>query len=139
MRLRVSQHARLVPYDISVKCILIAALHRSAGRLQLTRINKTKMAIAKREVSAQRFRKQLLISLPLSRPIARLIMNALLRRAADDQATRIFTFFLFSSRWLLRRLPYSSYRVIQKSCNRCATILIRALFCAVASYDCVRK
>lgn len=74
---------------INAKCALIVALHRSAARPRLTRINKTKIATAKRKVSAQRFRKQLLISLPLSRPVARLIMNAPRRRAASDQATRI--------------------------------------------------
>lgn len=100
-RLRVSTHGRRTACAaiINAKCALIVALHRSAVHPRLTRINKTKMATAKREVSAQRFRKQLLISLPLSRPVARLIMNAPRRRAAGDQATRISQFFfLFSSR-----------------------------------------
>ena len=109
MRLRISQHARLVPYDISVKWILITALRRFAGRLRLTRINKTKMAMAKREVSAQRFRKQLLISLPLSRPIARLIMNALLRRAWTIKRQR------FSHSSYFRRDGYRDDRRIHRT------------------------
>lgn len=112
-------------YNTSAKCAFIVALHRLAASRRLTRINKTKTA-TKREVSAQRFRKQLLISLPLSRPVARLIMNAPRRRRAIKRQG--FLILLgFVGNWD-GGPPYSSYRVIQKSCNRCAAILIRTLF-----------
>lgn len=101
-----------------------AALHRFAIPRRLTRINKTKTA-TKREVSAQRFRKQLLISLPLSRPVARLIMNAPRRRRAIKRQGFLIL-LVFVGNWAVA--AYSSYRVIQKSRNRCATILICALF-----------
>lgn len=118
-------------YNTSAKCAFIVALHRLAVSRRLTRINKTKTA-TKREVSAQRFRKQLLISLPLSWPVARLIMNAPRRRRAIKRQG--FLILLgFVGNWD-GEPPYSSYRAIQKSCNRCAAILIRIRY-SMATHD----
>lgn len=125
-------------YNISAKCAFIVALHRLAVSWRLTRINKTKTA-TKREVSAQRFRKQLLISLSLSRPVARLIMNAPRRRRAIKRQG--FLILLgFVGNWDagggggIGEPPYSSYRAIQKSCNRCAAILIRYVCYSMATH-----
>lgn len=120
-------------YNISAKCAFIVALHHLAVSWRLTRINKTKTATsAKRKVSAQRFRKQLLISLPLSRPVARLIMNAPRRRRAIKRQG--FLILLgFVGNWD-GGPPYSSYRAIQKSCNRCAAILIRYVCYSMATH-----
>lgn len=105
---------------INAKCALIVALHRSAARPRLTRINKTKIATAKREVSAQRFRKQLLISLPLSRPVARLIMNAPRRRAAiKRQGFRILllVFVAALTETVAVFIVQSDSKVVQQVCK----------------------